>query len=364
MALRSLDLSNISDVIIYPFFECNLKCKGCPVSEPLGGSGFLRSDPDEFREHIEERHVEKLLSWNVKNFIILGGEPFLSKYLPRILSTLNGKVIVYTNATLLYPTLSRYGLTDKLEAVLSLIDRLVISLEGQEDWTDKIRGKGVYRKAKYVIDYLVNKADSKLNLEIAVRMGYFEKNIGSVLRELRSLSELNIPCLLFPRIDQPPLDRDKVYQFYSIVASFDNADILLPSYKNFLGISNEGVTCPAGWNKVCLLPSGYLTPCQWYFRKVAHVDWDDYYIEQAFTAWYRKMKKIKIECLGCKYAEVCMSSCMVAKDYLTCPVREGLQLEDKVKIDFYGEIREVSKSKIVERVRKIGLIAHGCSAGC
>jgi len=360
-----LNLDNLSDVIIYPYYECNLRCKGCPAVKP--GSveiGFLKSDPIDFNKHIEVEHIERMLTWSVRNWIILGGEPFLSRATPIILSMLkeseNSKVIVYTNAVLIYEQLIENNgkIDEKLEGTLCLIDRLIISLEGGREWTDYIRGKGVYDKVNYVIDKIKDYVD------VVVRMGYCEDNLISVLNEIKRLNSMDVPVILFPRIDKPPLDRETMYYFYTAIASMEKADILLPSYKNFLGVSRDGVGCPAGWAKVSVTPDGYLTPCQWNFEKIAHLDWRDEDIEIAFTRWCHRAFKIRDECLTCKYVFNCRGSCRVAKDYLECPLKTGKELRDGY-VEVLGEVKEVNKSKILAEVSKMeGVTIHGCSAGC
>ena len=360
-----LNLSKLSDVIIYPFFECNLSCVGCPAKKPFGGKvGFLKCNPLDFERHIDFKHIEKILTWNVRNFVILGGEPFLSEAMPMILNDLSSsnrsKVIVYTNATLLYNRIRENGfrMDEKMHEVLNYIDTLIVSIEGGKDWTDRIRGKGVYNKASFIIDALRDVVN------IIVRMSYFKYNAISVLEEVKLLNELGIKTVLFPRIGEQPLNTRETELFYKAIASFDNADILLPSYKNFLGLNEYGVSCPAGWAKVCILPDGSITPCQWNFEVVAHLDWRDRYIEQAFWDWYQKSSRIRTQCLSCKYAVECRGSCRAAKDYLFCPVRTGGELEDG-RIEIFGEVREISKKKIVAKMRKIeGLVLHGCTAAC
>jgi len=313
-----LNLDDLSDVVIYPFFECNLRCVGCPVGKPKSREiGLLKSEPDDFVFHVQPEDLERIASWNVENIVILGGEPFLSSYLKDMLEVLTdvGKVIVYTNATLLHDSL------DEAEEVLNLIDRVIVSLEGGREWTDRIRGRGVYDKARSVASKLKDRG-----YDVAVRMGYFEGNMFSVLSEIESLNEEDIPVLLFPRLDKPPMSESTVDYFYTAVSTFKKADILLPSYKNYVG--GEGVTCPAGWAKVCVMPDGYLTPCQWNFEALAHIEWRDEEIEAVFTAWCERNFAIRDECWGCRYAYSCRSSCRASMDYLTCPVKHGLRLRE------------------------------------
>ena len=356
-----LNLDRLSDVVIYPFFECNLKCLGCPVKKPKSREiGFMKSDPDDFSLHIEPDHLERISSWNVKNIVILGGEPFLSSYFVEMLKILDGrpKTIVYTNATLIYDYIEKEGYDEKLGEVMGMIDRLIVSLEGGRDWTERIRGKGVYDKVTRVVDVLKDKGH-----DVVVRMGYFEDNMFSVLGEIDRFNSADVPVILFPRIDKPPMDVNTVNYFYNAISSFRMADILLPSYKNFVGTNPKGVTCPAGWAKVCVMPDGYLTPCQWNYEVIAHIDWRDEDIEYAFTRWCDRAYRIRNECLGCKYAYKCRGSCRASRDYLTCPVRYGATLSE-VTIDVLGEVRTIDSRKIAELRRRDEITVHGCSAGC
>lgn len=342
-----MNLKNLTDVVIYPFFECNLGCKGCPVKRP-GKSGLLSLDPDEFTSHVETDHLEIVASWRADNYIILGGEPFLSSYLPKIIDVLSssGDVIVYTNATLL---------TDADPEVLEGISRLVVSLEGGSDWTRKIRGKGVYEKAWKVLERFSEYVD------VSVRMGYFEENLESVINEMKKLESHEIPVMLFPRLDKEPMDMNTTYYFYNVVATFDKADILLPSYKNFIGVRDEGVGCPAGEYKLTLTPEGYLTPCQWINVPLAHVEMDDDVIEYEFYRWRYWNYNIPDECHTCQYKLVCRGSCKAAKDYISCPVRKAT-ISD-VSVDVFGEVRVVDSKKVKMKASS-EVVIHGCSAGC
>lgn len=349
-----LSLSELSDVIIYPFFECNLNCIGCPVHKPSKEVGFLSCPPNSFKEYINTKYLDVLTSWVFENVIILGGEPFLSSSLPTLLKTLErsgANIIVYTNATLLYNVPLK-----KLAEVIESIDRIVISLEGGQDWTDRIRGVGTYEKAKKVISKL-----SLHNYNVAVRMSYFEDNLISVIKEIEELDANSIPVILFPRLDKPPLSIEVADYFYSAVSSFDKVDIILPSYKNYIG-SGEGV-CPAGWAKVCVMPDGRLTPCQWINTTIAHIEWRDKDIEGAFTRWCSRNFDVKDLCLGCKYAFTCRSGCRASLDYLCCPVKKGLGIRER-KVMLFGSVRVIDHNKISKLKQREGASIHGCSAGC
>jgi len=360
-----LKLNKLSDVVIYPFFECNLRCRGCPVKLPSSRKiGFLKSDPADFDVHVEIEHIRRIAqTWNVKNFVILGGEPTLSKsilYLLNELSASDGsKIIVYTNGTLIYDYLIKNGWDVKMDAFMSYVDLLIVSLEGDKYWTSILRGRGVYDKVVYVVDKLLDKKK-----DVIVRMSYFKDNVNSVVNEIERFSKEGVKVVLFPRIGETPLSVKETHALYTIVSSYENADILLPSYKNFLGLNQKGVACPAGWAKVCLLPDGWLTPCQWNFDKVAHMSWKDEWIEDSFRWWYRYNSRIRDVCITCRYVTECRGSCRAARDYLSCPVAKGIVLKD-VDIELFGEVREVRRSKILARMKKMeGMVLHGCTAAC
>jgi len=350
-----LNLGKIRDVIIYPFYECNLQCRHCFVSKPTGEIGFLNLPPTAFKKHIEQEHLKRLTEWNVKYYTLSGGEPFLSSVLPDMLTILresNGKVVVYTNATLLVDKGIR-----ELKPVLELIDHLTISLEGSQYWTEKIRGK-VFDKCMKVLENV------KEIIKPTIRMTYWYEDAEVVkngrIMKINQLDDLletvhffnsnEIPVEVAPRMNYPPLKRELAMEFYDALSSFPLVDNLLPSYKNYFGMR---LTCPAGWNRLCVDPWGNVLPCQWSNNVIAHVSWEDEWIEDAVNTWRRQRGLYMRECISCKIREVCQSSCRIAKDYKECPVKPILSVERYPNLRDYVEKKRKRDFIVVNNLKRL-----------
>ena len=377
---RKLNLGKLRDVIIYPFYECNLSCRGCPVKQPASGAGFLKAPVDAFEYHIDAEHLARINNWNVKVVTILGGEPFLSKALPDMLNILRmgeAKINVYTNATLLANTPM-----EELKPVLELIDYLTVSIEGDAFWTERIRGK-VFSKCMAVLDkvreYTKPVARSSFWYEFACPVCGSSVRVGSdraicykcnrvfsieeakyqlrdLLRVIEILNSAGIPVETSPRLYKPPLPKGVARWFYTALSSMEMVDCLLPSYKHFLGIK---YTCPAGWNRLVINPRGEITGCQWGNDSFARVEWRDEKIEEAANAWVER-RRISPACYGCKHVETCRSSCKAAHDYLECPVREYDLSEKTQYVDFGGsEHRAVNRMIAIKNLKRMRAFSPG-----
>ena len=371
---RKLNLSKFRDLIIYPFFECNLKCKHCFVSKPSGPIGFLKSPPDAFNPHIEPDMVARVEDWGVKIVTFLGGEPFLSSALPELLNIVadksNAKICIYTNATLLVKDEERVF---TYPSILEVLDYLVVSIEGDEFWTRRIRGK-VFEKCMRVLD----RAREFTNP--VARMSYWDEAVclscgrsqsitnrcifcGStnvknqpmdVLNMAKKLNEEDIPVEVAPRIGTPPLKADFAKNFYALLGALPKADNELPSFKNYFGID---VTCPAGWLRLVMHPDGSLGGCQWSWEKFAHVSWDDDEIIRAANLWVERHGRIREECFGCERARICRSSCKQAMDYKECPVRKRSKGDIVVRIG--EEYVRLNKNVMLGKLKRLRNVAPG-----
>jgi len=364
-----LDLDRISDVVVIPFRECYPRsCRFCDFGvKPRGKFGFLSTPIESFSKHIEPSQMEKIAGWNADNYIILGGEPTLSKYLvgdiiKPIRDNTDGKVIVYTNGFLLGKFLKVKGKNHtRVREFVESVDRLVISMEGSKPYNDAVRGIGMTDLAHYIIDQLAEEVD------IAVRMGFHPKNLKYVVEEMEILADKGVSVLLFPRLDMPPLSVEQAYEFYHFVAGSGNAWILLPSFTNFVeefAGRREGKPCPAGWLKLCVWMDGRITPCQWIDYTIATLDNDDEEIEEYANRWVEMNFLPKLECQSCRYRDVCRGGCRAAEDWRWCPLRvEAVPEEGEVSM--FGAVREVSRAKVKAEIKKLdGIVVHGCSAGC
>jgi MoaA/NifB/PqqE/SkfB family radical SAM enzyme len=147
--------------VLFPItYECNLSCKSCPVRK---------------REKISlQEAVRKLttLAGKVEWVYITGGEPFLVDNLPEVCEELGRsfKVGVTTNGTIHRPE------------VADVVDRIGISIDGERDYHDAYRGKGVFDKALNLFKAIKGRCETVI-MSVA-----FKDNIQSLIG-LRPLIE-------------------------------------------------------------------------------------------------------------------------------------------------------------------------------
>ena len=379
MKRGELNLSKLRDVIIFPFYECNMRCKGCFVKKPAGETGYLKSPVDAFERHIDAEHLERINNWVVKHVTILGGEPFLSAVLPDMLKILrkgNAQISVYTNATLIYDKI------DEIRDVLELIDYLVVSIEGTRYWTEKIRGK-VFDKCMITLEKLLDTNtkpvarasfwDDKIctrcghnvivTTEKGDRCAYCGSNkirsqIFDLVKITEELNSKQIPVEIAPRIGEPLPSISEMRWFYAAIASMKMAAIITPSYYNYVGFDS---TCSAGWNRLSITPDGFITPCQWNFTTIAHIMWDDDDIIKYANSWVERQTPVD-SCYGCDRYMICRSSCKIACDYLSCPLKNNYVLDKTdtgVKIG--NKVVEISTKMAKRNIRKMrGLAPFVC----
>ena len=134
---RNIEKPYLLDVIIAPFGQCNLQCRGCYTSGELSGKTASLNQVDYLIGQVKRQNVYHVL-------VIGKGEPFYDEQSRHILFEIakrNPQIFfsVYSNGT----NISERDIV-KLKAVPNLI--MVLSIDGPEAVNDWRRGEGVYRK--------------------------------------------------------------------------------------------------------------------------------------------------------------------------------------------------------------------------
>ena len=120
--------------------QCNLSCSHCRAGLPAKAAHKI---------DLEQLHyfISKAKSLGLKHISISGGEPTLDKriwgFTKRLLDE-NFYVTITTNGTQ-----DIISSLDRFKICPTPFLRINISLDGYETVNDKIRGEGLYRKAKY-----------------------------------------------------------------------------------------------------------------------------------------------------------------------------------------------------------------------
>ncbi|MHC4693512.1 MAG: radical SAM protein [Planctomycetota bacterium] len=129
-------------VQILPTERCNLLCKMC---NQWGKRGYYSSHKDAVSDAPIKKLITFLQSIESSNFLlsIHGGEPFCYKYMDELLDYIietERDTIFTTNATLL----NRYA--PKLGRLKNAM--YIVSIDGDQDTNDRIRGKGTFQRIK------------------------------------------------------------------------------------------------------------------------------------------------------------------------------------------------------------------------
>jgi len=129
--------------------KCNLKCVGCYAA----ATGTLCNQNTRKTLDLEQwiKIIQEARELGVFAFIIAGGEPFLIPNLLKICEEFKDRLfLIFTNGTILE--------SQDIEKLTELRNTIImVSIEGDQDLTDKRRGLGVYEKAISTI----NKLDRK-----------------------------------------------------------------------------------------------------------------------------------------------------------------------------------------------------------
>lgn len=141
----SFKLPAATVIQLIPTEACNLRC---PFCNQWGENGYFRSGVRHV-EHMNERALARLMrSLSPRDSLISvhGGEPFVYKHTVALLELLREQqfdVAFSTNGTLLKPYLRQLSQIKNLSFLLSI--------DGDEETHDKIRGRGTFKQAREAI---------------------------------------------------------------------------------------------------------------------------------------------------------------------------------------------------------------------
>lgn len=116
--------------------RCNLRCSYCYANVD---NRFDENLKDYTTEELK-KYIDDLYTLGTRWFIILGGEPLMRKDIGEILEHLDKKNVLIEVVT------NGYFAKKHIES-LKLADFICVSLDGNEEDNDAIRGKGSYQKA-------------------------------------------------------------------------------------------------------------------------------------------------------------------------------------------------------------------------
>ena len=155
--------------------RCNLNCKMCfQKRESSQGEMDLR----DFENIFSSRTMR-----SVSMISLTGGEPFLRKDFLEILMIANSKLPNLINLRISSNGTMTKEVISTIEKITGMTDKLItvnISLDGLEATHDRIRGKGMYRKAVTTLKELKKIEKGVDNLSIIVKLTVIDENVNEI----------------------------------------------------------------------------------------------------------------------------------------------------------------------------------------
>ncbi|MFW9971781.1 MAG: radical SAM/SPASM domain-containing protein, partial [Candidatus Odinarchaeota archaeon] len=176
--------------------NCNLKCTGCYAA----ATGTLCKNKS--KKTLDSGQwiniIREARDLGVFAFIIAGGEPFLMPNLLKISQEFKDRLfLIFTNGTML-----KIRDIENLKQLKNTI--IMVSLEGDEEITDKRRGIGVYEKAINSISELDNKG-----VISGISVTITRKNVQFWMdaKNIDALADKGVKLVFF--LEYIPVDNDK-----------------------------------------------------------------------------------------------------------------------------------------------------------
>lgn len=288
--------------------KCNLSCLYCYANSQL------KSNDLPLTEWL--RILDILNSINVQNIVLSGGEPFLYDNFKDILCYSAKKfnnIGITTNGTFIND--------ETIELLKSNnIKELQISIDGLENFHDKVRGKGMYQKTIKNIKELINKGFSIKTMTVLSK-----ENIDDFESIIISLLDLGVDHICFERLI--PIGRgeksikyilnskdlERIYNILQAKSWFNGKVSINDPIINALKRHNVKKTylaldgCLAGVKNFAIDSEGYLKICTKIplrIGKVLDIDFDNLFASYDCLK-NLAMRNLKGKCKNCLYVMYC-----------------------------------------------------------
>ena len=301
------------ELTIYLTSDCQLTCKHCYVDKTIK----YELKPDD-------------LLWILDNIqnkrtTFLGGEPLMYPYIKDCLEAFKG-VTLATNGLLI---------DEKNIGMLKGINGVQISAEMGEKETNYLRGEKVWETLMEKKTLL-----EKEDVDYYFRVSFWEGNLAG----LSEFFELDVPLVLFPRVDKPALPPQLTSRLFEEVLKHDDWVLALPNFMQYLGKDGR---CKSGAERLNVYYDRRITPCNFDLNyTLGKVGQDGYTLEENIQTFVATNKTIPTECIGCKNANVCRGSCYAANVSVGCPLQYDFSISDfvnKYNVDKNDMNRQIGK---------------------
>lgn len=335
--------NKIKDMIIYVTSDCNLSCKHCYVNTEKPVKQLLKSD-------LRWTHD----TFDIQKVMLIGGEPTLYPDLDYAVKLFK-KVTISTNGiTLCNGNKHANDLIELFKHKGKNIS-IQLSIDGNEGDTDRLRGKGIWKKVIGTADRL---KENKISCYL--RCSYNPYILNSIPWLIENISRpKDIPLVLFPHIGTPSLTTDQQIWLFNYLLETNSKYklhnlIAQPHFMQWLG---EGGRCTAASERLSIIYNGDVTPCHLDFDYILGHIGDKLDLININRETYLKIaKRIQPSCNFCENVEVCRSSCYVVDSHAGCPLKQQFTLKayahiHKIPVDSLStqisEMKELLKDSLI-----------------
>jgi MoaA/NifB/PqqE/SkfB family radical SAM enzyme len=170
--------------------KCNLNCKGC-YEKVIRPAAKKELTDEELKNVIKQAH-----ELGISFAVIAGGEPFMRKFFFDITKDYPDMIfLIFTNGLLLNEDMIKQIINQKNIVPL-------ISIEGCEEETDNVRGKGVYTRLEEIMNKL-----KKHSLFFGTSLTLTSTNYDTITDEKFIQKLINTGCKFFLFVEYNPIKK-------------------------------------------------------------------------------------------------------------------------------------------------------------
>ncbi len=261
---------------INPLEKCNLKCKICYTR---------KTDPILSEKQILDFIDRYQKAYELQTITFCGGEVFALMYFPHLVNTLTDRGIFVQTIT--------NGTIDTLDGLSNPnLNKLIVSIDGLEDYHDANRGKGNFKKSMAFLKRAQKKGFHTEIFSIITRQNYplisaFEKYMEEELH--------NTEITYHPRKPATYLTHHPISNIEGTIDGFDflSEDQLVEIMKTRRVFPPKELGC----YQVALASSGQIYGCCEGFRTIGSIE------DPIENIFHSLEKRIGGPCLGCSQTE-------------------------------------------------------------
>lgn len=309
-------INNIISVEFAVTYRCNLHCEYCGFTMM---PNYINAEQKSIGKEMSTQEIKEIFrilnKLNVQRINISGGEPLIRDDIDKILekaSFYKFKITLTTNGILVPEHLN----------ILKNIDFLIISIDGDKNTNDTLKGRGSYDFALQAIDSSCKKG-IKILISAVITSLTTEKDLLFLLKLCNFYSTFCVlqpvvnrvffkkPCKIDEKIDKfiPTIEQLKYLLLYlknsphkkRIIGGDNYFKFILDFYKNGPDVL---INCMAGRLFLFIEPDGSVHPCSMRYQELFGEK-----IQKCSLKEIKKRKVDLIKCAGCScYSYVMLNS--------------------------------------------------------